>query len=198
MDGNVPSAHEQYGAPQIRRRRLVLIIILFIVGVMASLACSPGIRVTNTSGQPAVVAVKPPRAGRVIKTLQPKQSATVDVWNDGRFTAAVVPTKDWTDFVRTKRDLLQSLAGAPDQTAAQVAQLKQQLADITDTIDRFGNAGGGGDACGADISGEPPADRDEVIFYLTFGFVHLQGGAVDVTMDSAGKPHVTCSVTSSN
>jgi hypothetical protein len=186
------SVSKQRSSPDRRRRRALVATSLLCAAVLASMGCSPGITLKNKASVEVKVAVFPPGGGMSIRTLAAGQSSVVDVSREGVFTAAVVPSKNWLDFAKAKRDQLLPLLDAPGQTPAQVAQLKQQLNEITAKIKSFEKPGGAGDACSATLKSESAGvgsgDSDSFVIPITM----VGGGTVDVTLDSANQFHVTC------
>jgi hypothetical protein len=175
-----------------RNRRLALMAALLALAVAAA-GCSPGISVKNNSNVRLSISVSPPGGGRAMVSPAPGQTAVVDVFLPGKFTASAVPTAEWIDFATMKSALMGALLSNPDvMSPADVASLTRELASIDAKLKQFASDGIGAVSCSATIDSEVmSSDYDNP---LPFPLIFIGGGTVAAS-NAGDKLQLTCAAT---
>ncbi len=175
-----------------RNRRLALAV-AFLALAVAAVGCSPGISVRNNSNVKLSISVIPPDGGRTMVSPAPGQTAMVDVFSPGKFTASAVPTKEWTDFATMKSILLSGMLIAPEaMSPADLAKLMAELASIDAKLKQFSESGGGAVSCSAVIESQGLSDDSD--FFLPFPVLLIGGGTV-VASNTGDKIQLVCGAT---
>ena len=175
-----------------RNRRLTLAAAFLALAVVMA-GCSPGISVRNSSNVKLSISVIPPDGGTAMVSPAPGQTAMVDVFSPGKFTATAVPTKEWTDFATTKSILLSSLLISPDaMSPADLSKLMGELASIDAKLKQFSASGGGAVSCSAVIESQGLSDDSD--FFLPFPVLLIGGGTV-VASNAGDKIQLVCGAT---